>query len=609
MQQKSSKKYNYRYPGVTPFTADQSDIFFGRKDDIKELCRLVRREKLVVLYGKSGLGKSSLINAGVLPALKEEYNYSPLIIRFGAWTERNTDTPLEKTKQIVAQNFADSTFLDSLIPQENSLWYYLKTRRINEKKKPILVFDQFEELFSYPENEILEFQQELAEVLNTNIPLRFLRVLDNHDNLSEQEEEQLDAETDGRIIFAIRSDRMHLMDRLKKYLPTVLRHNYELKALKKEDARDAIVMPAQSTGKFRTIPFKFNNDAIEDLLTYLQDDDDKEGRIEGILLQMLCEYYERHLVEEKNLQTLTNKDIGDPEQVVKQYYNEKVNGLNSTDKIPAKTLIEEGLISEGEAMRLTLHESFIKDKYDVSDELLNKLVELRLLRSEPFIRGGYTYELSHDRLVGPVVNSRSQSRAAQAILDAEEQKKALTKAKKRAEEEVKLRQKAEASAKVARQQTRFANFISAVAVVCALFAAFSYRNAKQAEITAAKAKTEALANLKIAEKAEAEAKASLETAQLAEKEAIKAKEIAENEKLKTKEANDRNIKMEEDAKKKREKTDFIKELTKVERLFKANVCPPDNKLRLIHKNQSTYKDDQKLTQRINQIIKKTKNCN
>ncbi len=58
-----------RYPGVQPFKAEQKDLFFGRETDIKEMLRLIEQEKLLVLYGKSGYGKSSLLNAGVVPRL------------------------------------------------------------------------------------------------------------------------------------------------------------------------------------------------------------------------------------------------------------------------------------------------------------------------------------------------------------------------------------------------------------------------------------------------------------------------------------------------------------------------------------------------------------
>mgnify|MGYP006309195021 CR=1 FL=1 len=86
-----------RYPGAQPFTTEQRRIFFGRDKDLDDLHQLVQLEELVVLYGKSGLGKSSLLNAGLIPRLQESGQAQPLTIRFGAWTEEAEASPLERT--------------------------------------------------------------------------------------------------------------------------------------------------------------------------------------------------------------------------------------------------------------------------------------------------------------------------------------------------------------------------------------------------------------------------------------------------------------------------------------------------------------------------------
>ena len=61
----------YRYPGAQPFTAGDRRIFYGRETDTRRLAALIRLEQMVVLYGTSGLGKSSLLNAAVVPRLEE----------------------------------------------------------------------------------------------------------------------------------------------------------------------------------------------------------------------------------------------------------------------------------------------------------------------------------------------------------------------------------------------------------------------------------------------------------------------------------------------------------------------------------------------------------
>lgn len=405
MSQRTEK--TYRYPGVTPFTTEQANIFFGRKQDTDELFRLIKREPLVVLYGKSGLGKSSLINAGIVPECQKGKTYAPLIIRFGAWTEDTTLSPVEIIKNALFSSNKQSV-LSRLIQSDDSLWKYAKEKQLNKEGKSLLIFDQFEELFSYPTQQILGFQQEVSGLLNTGVPLRFRRALEKTEDITDAEEEILESPLEVRIVFAIRSDRMHLMDRLTTYLPNVLRNCFELRALKREDAQNAIEAPARAEGSFKTQPFEYSDEAVTNLLQFLEDGQDK--RVEGILLQMLCEYYERKQVEEQGKRLLDIHEIGDPNEVVRNYYHEKLQSFEEKEQKSVRLLIEEGLVSEGEAMRLTLHEAYIMQEYKVSKALLEKLVDSRLLRSEPFLRGGYTYELSHDRLIVPVIDARTTRR-------------------------------------------------------------------------------------------------------------------------------------------------------------------------------------------------------
>ena len=68
------------WPGLASFTEDARAFFFGREKETDELVRLVRRNTLTVLFGQSGLGKSSLLQAGAFPLLREA-DYLPLYLR------------------------------------------------------------------------------------------------------------------------------------------------------------------------------------------------------------------------------------------------------------------------------------------------------------------------------------------------------------------------------------------------------------------------------------------------------------------------------------------------------------------------------------------------
>src|SRR5437867_12252393 len=66
--------------GLASFTEGDREFFAGRGDEIEQLLRLVRRDTLTLLYGVSGLGKTSLLQAGLFPALRAE-DYLPVPIR------------------------------------------------------------------------------------------------------------------------------------------------------------------------------------------------------------------------------------------------------------------------------------------------------------------------------------------------------------------------------------------------------------------------------------------------------------------------------------------------------------------------------------------------
>jgi hypothetical protein len=71
------------YRGLEPFTAEHAAVFFGRDAEIQALTHRVHRQPVVVVIGPSGVGKSSLIQAGLLPALRRNQQWSVALVRPG----------------------------------------------------------------------------------------------------------------------------------------------------------------------------------------------------------------------------------------------------------------------------------------------------------------------------------------------------------------------------------------------------------------------------------------------------------------------------------------------------------------------------------------------
>lgn len=401
-----------RYPGARPFSPDQQHLFFGREKAVRELYGLIQLQQLIILYSKSGLGKSSLLNAGILPLVEQEGRLTALNIRFNAWTESKTEMPAQIAREAIRKGYGQQTFLEKIYPDDRSLWYAAKTRQLNDAKSGVskgllLVFDQFEELFTYPEEAIQQFGRQFAELLQTAVPQRVRKMTElfrvaQPDLISNDDEDALEQRMTIRIVCAIRSDRMSLLDILKPQVPQILANRYELQSLSKTEARAAIVQPAKMAGDFISLPFEYTPQALDTMLGYLT----RGGPVESFQLQILCQSVEQKVIDENDVY-IDHNDIGDPEEVFRNYYDNQIARIEDPEEqLAARRLIEEGLVYEKEQRRLTLYEGQIRDDFEISDDLLRRLVDTHLLRAEPSLRGGYTYELSHDTLVVPVLKAK-----------------------------------------------------------------------------------------------------------------------------------------------------------------------------------------------------------
>ena len=94
----------YRYPGPDYFTEKDADLFFGRKKAKEDLERQIRLEKMMVLHSRSGIGKTSLLKAGIIPIFKNIKNYEIFDIRFGSFYDFNT----QKSKKSIMKRWEDS---------------------------------------------------------------------------------------------------------------------------------------------------------------------------------------------------------------------------------------------------------------------------------------------------------------------------------------------------------------------------------------------------------------------------------------------------------------------------------------------------------------------
>jgi hypothetical protein len=470
----------YRYPGINAFEETQKDRFHGRSVESEQLCALLTQEKLTILFGKSGYGKTSLLNAGVRPLLlekneKSKRQYYPITIRF--YASNGEESPQEKFKR----QFREAALAIGMTPAvhgvalPDTLWGIVRSYSFTQSNPSavfVLLFDQFEEFFTYPPNQQQDFKDQLAELLYSDYP-HFLE--QNEARLQADQIAALAESLDVRTLFSVRADRMHELNRLADRLDKILHNLYELQALPRAEAEKAIVLPAllpQSEG-FAGAPFVFDRPALNRILDFLSDD---QGRVEANQLQILCDSFEQRTIGE-NITRFGTDNLGDLQQVISNYYHHKIADISPPEtRLAVQRLCEEGLAMEGEPpLRLSLHEAQISRLFGVSSNLLLHLVNLRLLRAEVGAGGGAVYELPHDTLLLPVLEAK---RVRQEEMAKEAERVAAEEALRRVKE-------AEAQADKERRRRQQATTLAIAAVVglllalAAMFWAFSAQ--KQAE--------------------------------------------------------------------------------------------------------------------------------
>jgi hypothetical protein len=170
------------YRGIEPFRYIDHPIFFERKKETQKLLRLVTIHRGVLLYGDSGVGKSSLINAGLIPAIENEdfrpdrlrvqlHEREPIVIERISMTANNKAPYLPSI-------FADGDEQERVVLSVAE--FKEKLNGIDERARPLLIFDQFEEIVTLFEEAPRKSEREAALCIQENILMALGELLRKH---------------------------------------------------------------------------------------------------------------------------------------------------------------------------------------------------------------------------------------------------------------------------------------------------------------------------------------------------------------------------------------------------------------------------------------------
>ena len=221
------------YPGLSSFTEEDAEYFFGRELEVEEMWKKLRRPHLLGLIGPSGAGKSSFLRAGLLPVIPS--GWRAVIATPG-------NRPFAALGQALVDELAGDAEImkDFLRFEEPDVAVSLVSRWRRQHDQVLIVIDQFEELFTQNTPDV---QTRVAELLG-----------------------KLALEADAHVLLSIRDDFLFYCSGQPALSPMFS----ELTPLRPPSGtalRRAVVQPALKCG------YKFEDDSlVEEMVGEVSDE-------------------------------------------------------------------------------------------------------------------------------------------------------------------------------------------------------------------------------------------------------------------------------------------------------------------------------------------------
>ncbi len=384
-------------PYVGPRSFRTGEKIYGRERETLELLDLLIAERIVLLYSPSGAGKTSLIQAALVPSLRAEgFNVLPPV-RVNA--EPPSVPPPPGAKRGAAPPAPNRFVLSALLSLEEklppdkrlplpqlarlSLNDYLQQRHDLADANTVLVFDQFEEILTLEPTQ-LDAKQEFFDQLGVALRDRARWAL-----------------------LSMREDYLAGLDPYRRPVPTRLNTTFRLDLLGVSAAREAIQKPAQNAGV--TFTDAAANKLVDDLrrVQVQRPDGTTELQpgpyVEPVQLQVVCYRLWDKLDAAKT--QIVESDIaavGDVSTALADYYDVTVKNVAAASGETERAVrewFERQLITEQGIRGQVLMEP--ERSRGLSNRAIRLLEDAHLVRADER-RGATWFELAHDRLIEPV---------------------------------------------------------------------------------------------------------------------------------------------------------------------------------------------------------------
>ena len=378
------------YPGIKPFTYAHRDVFFAREGEARSLIRLVVLYRGVLLYSESGIGKSSLVNAALIPHAVAE-GYQPEKIRVQP----------RKGEEIVVKRLSMETvgmppYLPSLFVAEDqqqdvavSIEEFLaRLRQKANATYPLLIFDQFEEWVTLFEEGSVEDSTGSVQAIQRAILDVIVALLN-------------DRELTVKLLIVLREDYLAKLAPLFERCPTLPDQHLRLTPL----AGDQIYRTIR--GPFEKYPGRYHPELSPSLAESIKVQFEERGKGAAIRLtevQVVCQSLFEGGDEGSELEQRF-VDLGGVQGILESYLQQALQLLPQAQQEPAVALLTRMVTAAGTRKRVS-EDDLVREvrlEEGLSQEVVNESLgsleqRTKLVRREP-LRDVYYYEIASEFLV------------------------------------------------------------------------------------------------------------------------------------------------------------------------------------------------------------------